>query len=411
MESTTTIQVHLPAKRTLSRSAKFHAGLALLAQQTLSIFKPSKRRAAHGDSSSNGPTPGQRFFNLPVELQLQILNLISLHDLLNIRKTNRQFRHLTVVHENYLVNSYIRTCVPTFIVRLFPPSKKTPTLQYVIELAAKQRIATNLSYQLAEQVSKEMIGRRQRKNMDAELKARTLRRLRRGMTPLVFVLFHFFETYQAAKLQRFGRAALHPLCSLSADEGLKLQSNILAQYPDSMLLAIYQMYHLLLHLLFRRFTPPSWPVFGTLGRWNAFRPCNQAFAKVLVFGGMKEVARLYCTQGYSRRRHAFEKYVRKIDAERNRRFSLDSKPTDPAMARLAQIDVDDLGNLWTPAAEQLLLQREIVQSLEEVGCCGRFVSLLLATADEDDEEEEDDVDDSDDSDDDDGMGSEDDEYW
>jgi hypothetical protein len=329
-----------------------------------------------------------------------------LNDLLNIRKTNRQFRHLTIANESYLVNTYIRTNVPTFIARLFPPIKKSPTLRSVAELATKQRAACNISYHLAEQVTKEMIGRRQRKKMDTELKARTIRRLRRGMAPLVFILLHFFESYTAAKIQRFGRIAPHLLCSLSADEGLKLQSEILAHYPDSMLLLIHQMYNLLLHMLFRRFTPPPRPIVGHLGRWNACRPTNAAFAKVLVYGGIKEVARLYRIQGYGRRRRALDKYVKNIDSERASRFSLNSRPSDPTMAKLAHMNVDLLMNLWTPAAEEQLLSRGIVEDLEEVKCYGRFVSMLLATADVEEHEEEDEEDSDDDD-----TDSEDDEYF
>jgi hypothetical protein len=382
--------------------------------QRVSLLSAGVDKTSNSDNrptSANKPTLGQCFFNLPVEIQLQILNLMSLSDLLNIRKTNRQFRHLTIANESYLVNTYIRTNVPTFIVRLFPPIKKTPTLRYVAELATKQRVACNLSYHLAEQVTKEMIGRRRRKNMDTELKARTIRRLRRGMAPLVFMLLHFFESYTAAKLQRFGRVAPHPLCSLSADEGLKLQSDILAHYPDSMLLLIHQMYNLLLHMLFRRFSPPPRPILGHLGRWNSHRPNNAAFAKVLVYGGIKEVARLYRIQGYGRRRRTLDKYVQNIDSERASRFRLNCKPSDPTTAKLAHMDVDNLTNLWTPAAEEQLLARGIVEDLDEVKCYGRFVSTLLATADEvEDQSDDEDEEDSDDDDDDD-TDSEDDEYY
>jgi hypothetical protein len=394
----------------------------------------------------NRITLAQRFFALPVEVQLQIVNLTTLQDILNLRKTNTQFRCLTIVHESYLVNTYLRSCVPSFVVRLFPPEKKSPTLQYVTELAVRQSIASDLAKNLAEQVLKEMMGRRHRRNMDRETRERMLRRLQRGMAPLVLSLLQFFENYVVARLQRVGTNPSHDyqlsVLGLLSRENMLIQSDIIAQYPENMLLPIHQMYHLLLHLFFRRFTPPSLPIVGTLGRRKSRPPSSDAFAKVFVYGGIKELYRLYCMKGYGRRRRALDKYVDTFDEEqgkwkaRIRQFganiaSMSSSPPPPqpatvqaamttaagaqpssstasnssitgseikrSVTELAQVHVDELSNLWTPAAEERLLSKNIIRDLEEVVCCGQFVSLLLTTP-EDEDEEEDEEDDEDDED-------------
>ena len=331
--------------------------------------------------------------------------------------------------------------------RLFPPEKESPTLQYVTELAARQRIASDLAKNLAEQVLKEMMGRRHRRNMDRDTRESMLRRLQRGMAPLVLSLLQFFENYVVARLQRVGTNPSHDYqlsaLGLLSRENMLIQSDIIAQYPENMLLPIHQMYHLLLHLFFRRFTPPSLPVVGTLGR-KSQPPSSDAFAKVFVYGGIKELYRLYCMKGYGRRRRALDKYVDTFDEERGkwkariRQFganiaSMSSSPqpqqqqqpvtvqatvataariqpssgtasnssitggeTKRSVTELAQVHVDELSNLWTPAAEQRLLSKKIIRDLEDVVCCGQFVSLLLTTPeDEDEEEDEDDEDDED----------------
>ncbi|KAF8541916.1 hypothetical protein BDD12DRAFT_730439, partial [Trichophaea hybrida] len=352
---------------------------------------------------------GERFFKLPVEIQLQIINLISLYDLLNLRQSSRSFRQLTINHENYLVNAYIRTSVPVYALCLFPPPKKIPTLQYVVELTARQKISTSLAYHLAEQIMKAMMGRRQRRAMECGIKERMLRRLRRGMAPLVLTLMHFFETYTMRKLQRLGNGSQDSVSILSPEKNMLIQSDIMSQYSDSMLLPLHQMFHLLLHLFFRRMTPSSLPIVRVLRRWAPSCPPSNSFAKVFVFGGIKQMWRLYRIKGYGRRRRALDKYVKTIDVVRfqwlgrssttditsgtpaksststNKVTNLGNKPS---IKKLAPLDVDDLLNLWTPAAEEHLLSREIVQDLDEVGCCGRFVSLLLTGPEDDDDEEE-----------------------
>jgi hypothetical protein len=340
--------------------------------------------------------------------------LISLYDLLNLRHSSRSFRQLTIDHESYLVSAYIRTSVPLYVLRLFPPPKKIPTLHYVVELTAKQKISTSLAYHLAEQIWKEMIGRRQRRSMEREIKERMVKRLRRGMAALVLTLMHFFETYTMRKLQRLGNSSQDSISILSAEKNMVIQSDIMSQYPDSMLLSLHQMFHLLLHLFFRRMTPSSLPIVRALRRWTPLCPPGDSFAKVFVFGGIKQVWRLYRMKGYGKRRRALNKYVKTVDVERvqclGRLSATDissgtavkgststGKVTNlgnkSSIKKLAPLDVDDLLNLWTPAAEERLLSRDIVQDLDEVGCCGRFVALLLmGPEDEEDEDEEDDED-------------------
>lgn len=320
--------------------------------------------------------------------------------------------------------------VPTRITKLYPPPTVVPPkLTYLTDLAYKQRVSTELALALANQIVKEMMGSGQSRSrrMTKEENVFVLNQLQLGMAPLIFALFHFLETYRERKLEHL----LEIDCAagpskmpdpLSHETNMAIQSEILKHYPDELLLQVHQMYHLLLHLLLRRLNPVVLP-FGvrTLGRWNAQRPTNQAFAKLLVLGGIREVWELYRIKGYSRRRRALNKYLKKLDSgEKTRSYPKSSYtpelisttasgsagrtvpgrgPSLDIPSKLARLDVDELMDVWTPAAEERLLSREIVGSLDEVGCCGQFVSQLLGSTAESDESDDGDEEGSEDGDD------------
>ena len=378
---------------------------------------------------------GDLFFGLPVELQLEVVNKLFFFDLLSLRRTSQKFRELTMQNESHIVRHHIGQWVPLHITKLYPPPTDVPpTLGYLTDLAYKQRVSTHLALSLARQIVKEMMGGRQSRRMSKEATVYVLNQLRLGMAPLIFALFHFFETYRTRRLECLLGDNDHDSATVGLDhlplvDKMRLQGDIISQYPDNLLLQVHQMYHLLLHLFMRRMSSPSFSVQRTLGCWTRQRPPNQAFAKVLILGGIKEVWHIYRIKGYSRRRKALDKYLRKLDMERacppkcksgsKARATTTSRqskgpsiplnlditalsrpyynhPPPPPLSKLASLDVDDLTQLWTPAAEQRLIFGGIVSSLEEVRCCGQFVSQLLGGVTESDDEDDADGDDSED---------------
>ncbi|KAG0642915.1 hypothetical protein HOY80DRAFT_572530 [Tuber brumale] len=410
-----------------------------MARKTISFLRPGQRAAApargSATTSKGSCSLGALFFGLPVELQLEVVNKLCFFDLLSLRRTSQKFRELTMHNESHIVRHHIGQWVPLHITKLYPPPTDVPpTLGYLTDLAYKQRVSTHLALSLARQIVKEMMGGRQSRRMSKEATEYVLNQLRLGMAPLIFALFHFFETYRTRRLERLwgnddhdsSMAGLDPL---SLADKMRLQGDIISQYPDNLLLQVHQMYHLLLHLFMRRMSSPSPPVQRTLGYWTRQRPPNQAFAKVLILGGIKEVWHIYRIKGFCRRRKALDKYLRKLDAERahppkrksgsratapqrNKGSSIPlnpgitalprsdhNHPPPPPLSKLAKLDVDDLTQLWTPAAEHRLIFGGIVGSLEEVRCCGQFVSQLLGGVTESDDEEDDGDDSEDDSDD------------
>lgn len=88
---------------------------------------------------------------------------------------------------------------------------------------------------------------------------------------------------------------------------------------------------------------------------------------MFVCGGLEAVAEIYCATGYARRRRRMRRFLQSVEG----------------------IRVDGLEEVWVSAAEERLISRGVVEDLDEVGCCGRFVSgLLMAGQDSDSEEDE-----------------------
>lgn len=204
-------------------------------------------------------------------------------------------------------------------------------------------------------------------------------RLESGFSPLILAVFHFLEIYHTRKAQEISGTAPFDASTLENRE-FQIQSDIMSQYPDWLLLKVHQMYHLLLHLFTRRLTKQPFTLFRQIVRWNhiqpgGVRPADETFAKVLLQGGIPEVLRIYKIKGQGQRRKALDKYVKMLDTQ---------DQSEPPMKRHGgiieagiSINIDQLSQIWVPAAEKQILSRGIVQNLESIKCCGEFVAELL----------------------------------
>ena len=140
---------------------------------------------------------GLLFFGLPLELQLEIINLLPFNDIMTLRRTSRLFRTLIADHETHIVKQHIKIWVPKYISILYPsPPDIPPSLEFLGGVAHRQRISTQLAIYLAQQIVKEMgQSRRMRKKpLSAEVIGYVVDQLRHGMAPLILALFHFLET-------------------------------------------------------------------------------------------------------------------------------------------------------------------------------------------------------------------------
>ncbi len=144
------------------------------------------------------------------------------------------------------------------------------------------------------------------------------RRMRMRLMPLLFTMFHFFETYRARHLEHLmsGKAPLRQSrpagTQLSATQpGLlggiavnPVERDIMYGYSDQTLLQLHQIFPLVLSSFSRRLRPPSYV--GSLERrvkgYLKEKPRDEVYATILLIGGLRQAARVWETKGYNFRR-------------------------------------------------------------------------------------------------------------
>lgn len=271
--------------------------------------------------------------------------------------------------------------MPKLISTLFPlPTTEPPTLKFLYNVSYRWEVSDVLADVLARRIVKEMGGtsRMKKRPVSPEIIVYVVERLRAKFCPLILAIYHFLETYHSRK-QEFTRAGVAGLNSRREKE-LEMQSHIMKQYPDCLLLQIHQMFHLLLHLLTRRFTEPAWYLSRPIGRWThtpggGSRPSEESFAQLLLLGGIPQVLRLYLIKGQRARSKALNKYLGSLHMERDMEGPI--RRHGRLLNNRKPIDIDVLGDIWVPAAETHLLVRRLVFNLDNIRCCGEFVAELL----------------------------------
>lgn len=320
-----------------------------------------------------------RFYTLPIELQLEIIDNLTLNDIIRLRQTSRAFSHLIQNHEGHIVKQYIRRRMPKYISILFPlPTAEAQTLKFLKDVTYRREASDHLADLLARRIVKEMgRGNRMRAEpIQPSVIEYVVEQLKIGFSPLILAVFHFLETYHVRKAQEITGTE----SSTREERAQKIQSDIMLQYPDWLLLKVHQMYHLLLHLFTRRMKQRPFFFFRSMNRWNhtppgTKRPSDPSLAKILLFGGIPEVLRIYKIKGVSQRNKSMDKYLRRLDSNNNTDLSMNHH--GGLVKGGMSIDADELGQIWVPAAEKQILSRGIVPNLESIRCCGEFVAELL----------------------------------
>jgi hypothetical protein len=124
--------------------------------------------------------------------------------------------------------------------------------------------------------------------------------------PLVFTLFHFFETYRdlhVKQLMATGIPLSHQPFTLNP-----IESQVMDMYDDQTLLKVHQVFPLVISSFSRRLRPPSYA--GRLERslkgYLKDRPPDEVYATILAVGGLRQAQRFWETKGYNARRAAVD---------------------------------------------------------------------------------------------------------
>jgi len=132
------------------------------------------------------------------------------------------------------------------------------------------------------------------------------RRMRQRLVPLVFALFHFFETYRDLHVKHLvttGVPLRHQPYILNP-----IECQVMEMYDDKTLLKVHQVFPLVMSAFSRRLRPPSYA--GRLERslkgYLKDRPADEVYATIIMIGGLRQAQRFWETKGYNARRAAVD---------------------------------------------------------------------------------------------------------
>lgn len=275
------------------------------------------------ESQSNQPSRlplDELVRSLPNELQIQIINSLPLSDILNLRLVSRSWHTLITLNEAPIVRHHLDHHIPSFALKLYPtPDPSKASFHHLCGLWHRLHVAAKLSYLMCEWVTKEIF-LRTTKPQRQEF-APQHERMRRRLIPLLFTIFHFFETYRKLHLEHIhqnGGYGLHRTPYTSNPIELK----IMGMYDDKTLLRVHQVFPLVISSFCRQLRPPTY-----VGRFERSlrgylreKPPDEVHVAVLCLGGLRQVERLWETRGYNSRRIAVDDWY----------STLTSIPPEPA---------------------------------------------------------------------------------
>ncbi|KAK1476633.1 F-box domain-containing protein [Colletotrichum cuscutae] len=264
---------------------------------------------------------GQLFLALPTELQIQVISSLPLTDVLNLRRVSRSWHTIVTLNEAPIVRHHLEHHIPAYALRLYPSNDPTAAnFHHLCGLWHRLHVAAKLSYLMCEWITKEIF-LRTTESQRLEF-APQHERMRRRLIPLLFTLFHFFETYRKLHLQHIldhnGHGLLHEPYTLNP-----IEARIISMYDDQTLLRVHQVFPLVISSFCRRLRPPSYAgrVERSLRGYLKERPPDEVHVAILCVGGLRQVERLWEIKGYNSRRGAVDVWYNGVSKD-----SIDSTP-------------------------------------------------------------------------------------
>ncbi|KAK3330267.1 hypothetical protein B0H66DRAFT_53375 [Apodospora peruviana] len=295
----------------LSFRAKFHpkstySSSADQAVRPPSLVEPTSKQTRPFD---------QLFYDLPNELQVEIIASLPLSDVLNLRLASRSLHALVTLNEAPITRYHLDHHVPAYAKRLYPIAKGTTlNLHYLCGIWHRLHVAAKLSYLMCEWISKELFLR----NTEEKKKefAAQRERMRRRLIPVLFTVFHFFETYRNLHLKyldaRNGKGLLKEPYTTNP-----IETEILNMYDDRTLLRVHEAFPLIVSSFCRRLRPPSYVgrVERSLRGYLREKPADEVHVAILCIGGLREVERIWEVKGYNTRRAAVDNWYNMITCD------------------------------------------------------------------------------------------------
>ncbi|KAK0383308.1 hypothetical protein NLU13_9221 [Sarocladium strictum] len=425
--------------------------VALLHSKPVQISSQSTAPTVQPRTSTESTTKSipldQLFHALPNELQVQIISALPLNDILNLRLASKSWHSLITLNETPIVRCHLETQIPAYALRLYPfngPSDST--LHNLCGLWHRLHVAAKLAHMMCVWITKDIF--LQQTEAQKQAFAPQTERMRRRLIPILFTVFHFFETYRKLHLEHLekngGYGLRREVFTLNP-----IEAEIMSMYDDQTLLRVHEAFPLVISSFCRRLRPPTYVgrVERSLRGYLREKPSDDVHSAILCIGGLREVGKLWETKGYNSRRAAVDTWYNSLTKDappdpfakprrglmsfarrkstghdrEGRRFSLEEAPQrnrspsgsidrdyvfdpnwvfntslaagapmSPLSRENAQRVLEDLPvlqHIWLTTAEALILERKIVKGPQDIKR-NQQVMLDLIREDGVDEEDE-----------------------
>lgn len=254
---------------------------------------------------------------------MQIIASLPLSDILNIRLASRSLHALITLNEATIVRYHLDHHVPAYAKRLYPAPENThPSFHYLCGIWHRLHVAAKLAYLMCEWITKEIFLRTTEEKKQEFAPQRE--RMRRRLIPLLFTVYHFFETYRDLHLKHIeengGYGLLKEPYTLNP-----IEAKIMNMYDDQTLLRVHQVFPLVISSFCRRLRPPSYVgrVEGALRGYLREKPPDDVHVAILCIGGLRQVERFWEVKGYNVRRAAVDTwYGSVVEPEAKKRRGL-----------------------------------------------------------------------------------------
>ncbi|TLS23282.1 uncharacterized protein PpBr36_05934 [Pyricularia pennisetigena] len=254
----------------------------------------------------------QLFIALPVELQVEIVASLPLSDILNLRSASRAWHSMITLNEVPIARYHLENNTPAYAKRLYPlPDGAKPNLHHLCGIWHRLHVAAKLAYFICERVTKEIFLRVT--EIERREFAPSWERMRRRLIPLIFTIFHFFETYRERHLQYLidnkGVGLRHTPYTLNP-----IEVEVMNMYDDRTLLHVHQVFPLVVSSFCRRLRPPSYAgrVERTVRGYLREKPADEVHVAALIVGGLRQVEKFWEVKGYNTRRTVVDNWYKSV---------------------------------------------------------------------------------------------------
>ncbi|KAH6660228.1 F-box domain-containing protein [Truncatella angustata] len=271
----------------------------------------------------------QLFLVLPNELKIQIIASLPLSDILNLRLASRSWHAMVSFNELPITRYHIEHHIPAYALRLYPvPEFSKVNFHYLCGIWHRLHVAAKLAFLICEWITKEIFLR----NTPAQRNdfAQQHERMRRRLIPLLFTVFHFFETYRDLHVkfvQEHGYGLNKAPYTINP-----VEAQIMSMYDDKTLLQVHQIFPMVVASFVRRLRPPSYAgrLERTLRGYLKDKPADEIYATALCVGGLRQVEKFWEIKGYSARRGAVDRWYNGLMKESKESF-VEPRPHVPCV--------------------------------------------------------------------------------